>query len=91
MIVYARLRKVRRPAVVASPAGVGARLVVAVVVFLATVPEGTWFRAAVVLLAAVAEVADVLVALRAPVPVFVGLATVVPEDVLEALLFLRSC
>lgn len=69
----------------------GARLAVAVVVFFATVPEGTWFRAVVVFFAAVVELVDVLVALRAPVPFFVGLTTVVPKDVLEELLFLRSC
>lgn len=55
------------------------------------VDEGTWFRtAAVFLAAAVVEVEDVFVALRAPEPVLVGLTIVVPDDALEELLFLRS-
>lgn len=63
----------------------------AVVVFL-VVDEGTWFRAAAVFLAAavVEEVEDVFVALRAPVPVLVGLTMVVPDDAFEEALFLRS-
>lgn len=61
----------------------------AVVVFL-VVDEGTWFRAAAVFLAAAVVVEDVFVALRAPVPVLVGLTMVVPDDALEEALFLRS-
>lgn len=64
-------------------------VVAAVVVFL-VVEEGTWLRAAVVFLAAAVEVEDVFVALRAPVPVLVGLTIVVPDDALEEALFLRS-
>lgn len=91
--IHTRLRKALRPAACASPAGVGAlfpAVAVAVVVFL-VVDEGTWFRAvAVFLAAAVVEVEDVFMALRAPVPVLVGLMIVVPDDALEELLFLRS-
>lgn len=87
-LIYARLRNVRlRPA---SPVGVGAlfpaaEAVVDVAVFFTFV--GAWFRAVAGFFAAVVEAA---VAFRAPVPVLVGLTTVVPEEALEERLFLRS-
>lgn len=92
---YARLRNVLlRPAVGASPDGVGALFpaaaAVAEAVVFFTAEEGAWFRAAVVLFAAVLDVVDVLVALRAPVAVLVGLTFVAPEDALEETLFRRS-
>lgn len=87
--IYARLRNVLRPVVAASPAGVGARLLVAVAAGFLTVVDGTWLRT-VVFLAAGFDVEDVLVALRAPVPALVGLTTVVPEDAFEETLFFRS-
>lgn len=87
--IYALLRNVLRPVVAASPAGVGARLLVAAAAGFLTVVEGTWLRT-VVFLAAGFDVEDVLVALRAPVPALVGLTTVVPEDALDETLFFRS-
>lgn len=67
----------------------GALLLVAEVVFLFAVAEVAWLRATVVFFVVALEV-DAVVAFRAPAPVLVGLATVVPEDADDDTLPLRS-
>lgn len=86
--VYARLRSTLRPVVGASPPAGAVAFLVAEAVFLLEEAEGTWLRATVFLAGTL--VVDVVVAFLAPVPVRVGLATVVPDDAEDETLPRRS-